>query len=128
VDQPPVPHKFHQSVYDYSKANWDGFLHYLQSQDYTDYLNTSNVKTLWSSLKHLIYQALSMFVPKIIIKAHHHPKWFTSALQHQLNQLHTMKKKGTHPAAPLLTWLGFKLLSRIFNLPPALPNTIMKMT
>ena len=100
VDQPPVPHKFHQSVYDYSKANWDGFLHYLQSQDYTDYLNTSNVKTLWSSLKHLIYQALSMFVPIITIKAHHCPKWFTFALQHQLNRLHAMRKRYSSSSSP----------------------------
>ena len=101
VDHPStVPHKVHKSVYDYSKANWDGLLLFLQSQDYTDYFNTSNVEILWSFLKHLIYQALSMFVPRITIKAHQRPKWFTSSLQHQLNQLYSMRRKYTSNPSP----------------------------
>ena len=45
LDQPStVPHKVHLSVYDYSKANWDEFLFFLQSQDYTDYLGINNVE------------------------------------------------------------------------------------
>ena len=57
LDQPStVPHKVHLSIYDYSKANWDEFLFFLQSQDYTDYLNINSVETLWNILKQLIYR------------------------------------------------------------------------
>ena len=48
----------------------------------------------------LMYQALSIFVPKITIKAHNRPKWFTSTLQHQLNQLHTLRRKCTSTPSP----------------------------
>ena len=81
-----------------SQLGW--FIHYIQSQDFTDYLNTSNVETFGGFLKHVIYQALSIFVPTITIKAHHRPKWFTSALQDQLNQLHTLRQRFLSNASP----------------------------
>ena len=111
-----------------SQLGW--FIHYIQSQDFTDYLNTSNVETFGGFLKHVIYQALSIFVPTITIKAHHRPKWFTSALQHQLNQLATYIHwdEGFHLTLLLLTRRSFSLLSRIFNLLLVMPNIVMKTT
>jgi len=42
-----------------------------------------------------------MFVPTITIKAHHLPKWFTPALQHQLNQLHILRRKFSSNPSPI---------------------------
>jgi len=35
------------------------------------------------------------------IKTHHCPKWFTPALQHQLNQLHTLRQKFSSNPSPI---------------------------
>ena len=58
------------------------------------------LEALWFYLKKLLQQALDhLHVPKLTLRCHHHhhqwPKWFTPTptLQHQLNHLHTLRRK-----------------------------------
>ena len=53
----------------------------------------TDVQFLWLYLKKLLQQALDHFVPKVTLRRHQRPKWFTPILQHQLNRLHTLRRK-----------------------------------
>jgi len=79
-----------QLVSDYSHTDCNGFL---ASHDFTSYFDITDVGALWLYLKKLLQQALNQFLPKVTLKSHQWPKWFTSTLQHQLNCLHILRRK-----------------------------------
>ena len=85
---------------DYSHADWDGFLTFLESHDFTSYFNDTDVEALWLYLKNLLRQALNLFVPRVTLRSHQRPKWFNSTLQHQLNCLHTLRRKHSKKPSP----------------------------
>ena len=82
-----------QSVLDFSHADWDGILTFLETHDFTSYFDSTDVEALWFYLKNLLQQALDHYVPKVTLRSHQQPKWFTLTLQHQLNCLHTLRRK-----------------------------------
>ena len=86
------PHPSH-SVLDFSHADWDGMLNFLGTHDFTSYFDGTDIEFLWLYLKKLLQQALDRFVPKVTLRHHQRPKWFTPTLQHQLNRLHTLGRK-----------------------------------
>ena len=91
---------FCESVFDYSHADWNGFLTFLESHNFTSYFGISDVEALWSYLKNLLQQALNQNVPRITLKSRQQPKWFTPALRHQLNCLHTLRRKYSRKPTP----------------------------
>ena len=61
---------------------------------------------MWSSIKLIIQQAMDLFIPKVKLRSHQFPKWFTPDIRHRLNCLRTLRRKCiTHPTAHNLSKL-----------------------
>ena len=88
-------------VYDYSKADWDGLSFYLLDYAFNFIFNLNDVETCWMSLKQSLLTAMSLFVPKVKLRAHQCPKWFTANIQNHLNKVHSLRKKGRSILSPL---------------------------
>ena len=88
------PVKMNQKYsHDYSKANWEGMNHYLLQYDFSPCLSYSCVEVIWNQLLQAINSAVDLFVPKGYLKVKQFPKWFTPALKHELNYIHTFRRE-----------------------------------
>lgn len=89
-------------------------------------LNSTNVETLFSFLKHLIYQAyIYLWSPNHHQSSSSPPKWFTSTLQHELNQLHMLRRRySSNPSSNQAKAPE----QRVFNLLLVVLNIVMKTT
>ena len=56
----------------------EGLRSYLETTDFSVCFQTSDVDTVGSTLKLLILNAMEFFIPKVRLKMHQYPKWFTS--------------------------------------------------
>ena len=69
-------------------------LHY----DFSPYFQLTDVEALWKYLKQALIDAVEANVPKLFIRKHQRPKWFTPTIQHRLNQVHSLRRKlRLHP-------------------------------
>ena len=80
-------------VFDFPKADMEGFRSYLKTTDFSVCFQSSDVDTVWSTLKLLILYAMELFIPKVRLKTHQYPKWFTSDIRHSINCLRTLRRK-----------------------------------
>ena len=87
-------------VYDYSKADWDGLSSYPFNYDFDSIFHLNDVETCWMSLKQSVLTAMSLFVPKVKLRAHQCPKWFTASIQNHLNKIHSLRKKTRSTPSP----------------------------
>lgn len=80
----PTPTTTPKYVFDFPKANYDGILSYLFDCDYTSCLQSHNVELVWQIIKNSIYTAMDIFIPKVRLRRHQFPCWYTSELRHLL--------------------------------------------
>lgn len=85
-------------VFDFSKTNFTNICPFLLDFDLSVCFQSNHIKFIWSTIKSVIFVAISLFVPKIKLKRNNDPKWFTSEIRHLRNCLRTMKRKyKSHP-------------------------------
>lgn len=82
-----------QQTYNYTKADWEGMLSCLLQHDFNSILQYEDIEYVWSQLKHVVGDVVESFVPKVSLRSHQYPKWFTPALRHELNEIHTVRRK-----------------------------------
>ena len=51
-------------------------------------------EAVWTFIKRAILKAMNLFIPKIKKKAKRYPRWFNSTIRHQLNCLHSLKRRN----------------------------------
>lgn len=83
-----------KSVFDYSKADWDGMLFHLLDLDFNSFYESSDIEFLWYFLTNSLSSVMSLFIPLLTIRSHQRPKWFSPIIQHHLNQIHTLRKRS----------------------------------
>ena len=49
---------------------------------------------MWTFIKRAILKPMNLFIPKIKKKTKRYPRWFNSTIRHQLNCLHSLKRKN----------------------------------
>jgi len=81
-----------QHVYDYSKANFPEINSYIFNSIILNYLHFCDVETSWVIIKSVIYEAMTLFIPKFRVYSKQYPKWFTKELCHQIKCLHTLRR------------------------------------
>ena len=54
---------------------------------------SKDVEYIWDLLKSGITSAFSLFTPVYTQRHPHFPKWFTGDIRHQINCLHTLRRK-----------------------------------
>jgi len=65
---------------------------YILSSNIFSCLHTSDVETAWAIIKSVVYEAMTLFIPKFQLRSKQYPKWFTKDLRHQLKCLHTLRR------------------------------------
>ena len=81
-----------QHVYDYSKANFPEINSYIFNSNILNCLHFCDVETSWAIIKSVIYEAMTLFIPKFQVYSKQYPKWFTKELRHQIKCLHTLRR------------------------------------
>ena len=81
-------------VLDYSKADYNGMCAYLMDTDFTVCFQSDDIEDIWSTFKSVIYDAISLFIPKMYVKHRKCPKWFNSDIRHHLNCLRTLRRRN----------------------------------
>ena len=80
-------------VFDFLKANMPGLCSFLENSDFNHCFLSCDVDHVWSSIKLIIQQAMDLFIPKVKLRSHQFPKWFTPDIRHHLNCLPTLRRK-----------------------------------
>ena len=57
------------------------------------YYRLTDVEAIWKYLKQILADAVEANVPKLLIRKHQRPKWFTPVVQCRLNQVHSLRRK-----------------------------------
>ena len=63
---------------------------------------STNIEFIWFFIKSVIYQAMSLYIPKMMVKRRQDPVWFNSEIRHHLKHLRTMKRRFRFHATPPL--------------------------
>ena len=62
-------------------------------QTLNNFFVSNNIEYLWSTLKSIIHEAISLYVPLFGSRIRAYPQWFSPNLRHCLNKLHTLRRK-----------------------------------
>uniref|UniRef100_A0A1X7V2M7 Endonuclease/exonuclease/phosphatase domain-containing protein n=1 Tax=Amphimedon queenslandica TaxID=400682 RepID=A0A1X7V2M7_AMPQE len=79
--------------YDYARGDFNGLVSYLLEGDFDSCQNSVDIESLWHSFKHNLLQASHKFIPKIKLRRHVYPKWFTKEICHQIKCIRTLRRK-----------------------------------
>ena len=80
-------------VFNFSKANFSDLCSFLLDFDFSACFQSHDIEFIWSTIKSVIFVAISLFVPKTRLRRHQEPKWFNSDIHHHRNCLRSLKKK-----------------------------------
>ena len=89
-------------VFDYPKANYDSILSYLTNFDYSPCFQSQDIELIWLTIKNSIDTAMHLFIPKVRLRRHQFPCWYTPELRHLSKCLRSAKKRFTKHATPHL--------------------------
>ena len=103
----PVTSSNAKSLFDYSKADWTGFLEYLLNYDFDLLFHDDDIDIVWQSFKDLFLSSLHMYVPVVVTRfADNYTPWFNGPLNHKLKCLRTLKWHYAAKPTPMLQqWL-----------------------
>jgi len=79
-------------IYNYSKANFPEINSYIFNSNILNCLHFCDVETSWAIIKSVIYEAMTLFIPKFRVYSKQYPKWFTKELRHQIKCLLTLRR------------------------------------
>ena len=66
----------HKYAFDISKADLEGLCNHLLKHDFSVCYNSTDVESvcIWSVIKYAILHSMNLYIPKVIIRSHKHPK------------------------------------------------------
>ena len=98
----PTPTITPKYVFDFPKANYDAILSYLFDFDYSLCLQSQDVDSIWHTIKNSIHTAMNTFIPKVRLRRHQFPCWYTPELRHLSKCLQSSKNRfSKHPTTHL---------------------------
>ena len=76
----------------------DAIADYLLETNFDTISSLDGVEMIWSKLKDINVNAISHFAPKVRLRSHQFPKWFTPEIRHHIKCLLTLRRKcKLHP-------------------------------
>jgi len=87
-----IPATTHE-VFNYKKIDSDGMVNQLLDVDFEFCYQDTDVDSVWLDIKSLLVDSVNQFTPKVRMRSHPHPKWFTSEIRHKLNIVLSLRKK-----------------------------------
>ena len=83
-------------VFDFCKADYNGISSFLLDTDFSAVFESTNIEFIWFFIKSVIYQAMSLYIPKMMVKRRQ------DEIRHHLKRLRTMKRRFRFHATPPL--------------------------
>ena len=80
-------------VYDFCNADYESISSFLLESDFSVVFGSSNVEYIWFLIKSLICKAMSLYVPRILVKRRQDPKWFNSNIRHHQKCLRMLRRR-----------------------------------
>ena len=77
------------SFFNYSNTDFQAMVDFLMNIDFYTILLLHDADLMWHHLRDLI----SLFITKLTLFSHPSPKWFNSAIHHQINCIHSLHRK-----------------------------------
>ena len=65
---------------------------FLLDSNFSILYDSYDIEYIWFLIKSFIYQAMSLYVPKVLVKRHQNLKWFDSDICHHLKCVRTLKR------------------------------------
>lgn len=65
---PSVPLSSPDYIYDFCSADYESMSLFLLGSDFSAVYSSANIESVWSSIKALIFKAIPLYTPKILIK------------------------------------------------------------
>ena len=81
------------SSFDFNKGDCNSLCHFLSNCDFTPCFESNNIEYVWYYISELIKDGIKQFVPTIRVNCHDHPKWFNFSIRHNINCVHTLRRK-----------------------------------
>ena len=83
---------------------------FLLDIDFSAVFQSTNIEFIWFFIKSVIYQAMLLYIPKMMVKRRQDPVWFNSEIRHHLKRLRTMKRRFRFHAtlqleSKILNWM-----------------------
>ncbi|CAH1273930.1 Hypp5238 [Branchiostoma lanceolatum] len=93
---PAYTKKAPRKIHIFSKANWGKIreLFGAFAKELTKNINQHTVEENWSTLKNMIHELISSYVPSKTTSRRHHLPWMTSELRRKTRRKHRMYKKA----------------------------------
>ena len=86
-------------VFDFTKADFASLCSYLMDTDFSPCLLSNDIEFIWSIIKNAIYSGMNLFIPKVRLRKHQFPRWFTPELRHLTKRIRTLRKRiSKHPS------------------------------
>ena len=64
-------------MFNFCKADYDGITTFLSDSDFSILYDSSDIEYVWFLFKSFIYQAMSLYNPKVLVKRHQNPSGLT---------------------------------------------------
>ena len=87
-------------VFDFPKADYESICSFLMDADFSHCLQSEDVEYIWLSIKNIILAGMNLFIPKVRIRKHQYPFWYTPELRHLSKCLLTLRRKLSKCAHP----------------------------
>ena len=88
-------------VPDFSKLDYSSLAEFLFEYDFSSCLSCVDVEIVWSELKRIISNAVSLFAPVVKLRKNKsYPKWYTPEIKHQLNRTRFFRKRAKLSPTP----------------------------
>ena len=89
-----------KTVFNYKKADWKGLCNLLMDCDFSCCFKFKDVEEIWLEFKQIISSAMDIYIPKVKLKTHQHPKWSTPQHRHFSNCVRTLRKMHSKKPSP----------------------------
>ena len=67
-------------VLHYTKADWDGLCSHLHDTDFSMCFQSNDIEFVWSTVKSIIHETMSRYIPKVKLNTSCNPPWFNSSI------------------------------------------------
>ena len=80
-------------AFDFCKADFNSITCFLLDYDFSHIFSSNDIEFIWSFIRSSIYEAMSLYIPRVLIMCHKDPKWYDSDIRHNLKCIRTLKRK-----------------------------------
>ena len=86
--------------FNFKKTNFVELSSFLLDFDFNPLFSSSDVEFVWFFLRSVLLHSITLFTPRVKNKSRQCPVWFNSSIRHQLNRIHSLRKRCKRNPTP----------------------------